>query len=206
LITAALAIAAAIGCASSLLPGPCNLAIVEGALAGARPSRLVSTALGGALGDLGYATVAAAGVGAVIARDPNLPAVCDVLSGIVLVVAGLGRLAPGLAVSRAVRRLHRPHGVALGLGLVLANPAVLLTWTLVVGALSDAASTATVLAALAVAIAVGSFIGFASTARVASRTARLRARDLGRHTAALGVALVALGLIALGRAAVRWVG
>lgn len=177
--------AAAVGCASSLLPGPCNLAIIDGALQRVPRRRLRSTALGGACGDLVYATLGALGLAALVASHRAVLYAC---SGALLIAVGVHRLAVVPSPSRA----FAGTGFVAGARLVLANPAVLLTWGVVVATL--AGDRAPLLrTAVVLAIAGGSFAGFACAS--ALPVVRFHAVRTG-----ISGALVVLGVTSLARA------
>jgi len=179
-------VAAAVGCGSSLLPGPCNLAIVDGAVRGVPRRRQLATAAGGALGDLVYATLGAAGGGALLARSATA---LQIIAGLVFVILGTHRL---LASSQP-QVDRRGGGLVVGASLVLANPGVLITWSVVVAALAGAHAPALRLAVV-LAIAAGSFGGFVLIGRLpVSRLPGLRT--------AIGAMLVVLGVTSLARAA-----
>jgi threonine/homoserine/homoserine lactone efflux protein len=182
---AILAAAAALGCASSLLPGPCNLAIVDGAIQRVSSRRLRSTALGGACGDLVYATLGAAGLATLVSSHRAVLYAC---SGALLIAVGIHRLAVAPTPSRA----FAGTGFVAGARLVLSNPAVLLTWGVVVTALAGESSSL-VRAAVVLAIAGGSFAGFVCAS--ALPVVRFHAVRTG-----ISGALVVLGVTSLARA------
>ena len=138
-----------LGAASSVPPGPCNLAVVD-ALARSR-RRAVATGLGAALGDAIYAALGVIGLGRIITAERWIPPTLQLLGGVAIVAAGVSRLRPGRAAASPGR-----GGFARGLALDLGNPATFVTWVLLVGAFLSGASAGG--AALAVAgIGLGSF-------------------------------------------------
>lgn len=189
-------IVVAVGCGwfSSLLPGLCNLTIVDAALRGAPQRRTTAMALGGALGDLTYAVFAATGAHLLLAHHPELPVVLQAIAGIVLISIGGMQLArpPAMPVASWVGG----GGLRLGLALVLANPSALLTWTFVIASAARAQSGAC-RGAMAVAIAAGSFAGFWSVAHTARRGATW---GVARRGTAIWVILIVVGVVSLVRA------
>ncbi len=125
----------AVGASSSVPPGPCNIAVLHAATRDDRRGA-VATALGGGTADLAYATLATLGLARVLAAQPAVVAVLRAIGGLSLVGFGLA-----LARPRAVAAA-RTTGFAAGLAIVLANPAALITWSLVCGAIADAPALA----------------------------------------------------------------
>lgn len=187
------------GFASSFMPGPCNVAVVDSSLRGSPLTHSLAIGLGGALGDMVFATLAATGAGAVLGRHPVVPVLFDVIGGILLVVVGLTHLLGGPRTASLATTCRHSRGLAIGLSLVLANPAVLATWTLViVGLAGDAHSLTRGFAVLA--IGAGSFAGFAVVAQLSRRGRSLTAERRARVRGALGLVLVVLGYVAWTRA------
>src|SRR6185436_18689162 len=93
---------AAAGFTSSLLPGPTNVAVVDAALVRGRAAHAIG--LGGALGDAVYATLGVTDAGALLRQHPLLPALFDLVSGVLMIVIGLARIRAVDAL--VVRRVH----------------------------------------------------------------------------------------------------
>ena len=187
-----LALGVALGIASSLPPGPCGLAIMSTVSHGGTARRALATAAGGAVGDLVYSTLGLVGIGSLIARAA---VALQATSGAVMIAFGGAKL-----LERPPARPpadHPSQGFALGLGLVLANPAALVTWVVVVGAHLAGAPIAARACTVA-GITLGSFVWFATVGRLARAG---RPDRLLRLSAALGAVLVGVGVISLARAA-----
>lgn len=188
----------ALGVASSVVPGPCGLSIIDGVVRGEPMRRAVATACGGALGDIVYASIGVGGVGPLLARDPVLPHVLQAISGAVLVAYGITKLVvpppPRATVVRA--RGNARRGVALGFSLVAGNPAALVTWVIVVGSLLATATTAERWATVA-GIGIGTAAWFTGLAYAARRGATTRAGLLVLLTKAVSIVLVGYGVVIL---------
>ncbi len=192
----ALALGVALGVASSVVPGPCGLAV----LAAARDhglARAVATAFGAALGDALYATLGIVGIGSVLARHPAIPSVLLAISGAFLIGFGVmslrGRSTAGAA------RASSLGGVGVGLGCLLGNPGALVTWTVIVGAQLAGASPLEQASAIA-GIATGTFAWFTGLARLSARGDHGALGNLPRLTAVASALLIAFGVVSLTRA------
>lgn len=187
-----LALGVALGVASSLPPGPCGLAIISTVSRRASVRRTLAIAAGGAAADLVYAGLGVCGIGPLIARAA---VALQAASGAAMIAFGCVKLLeqpPALPPCE-----HASRGFALGLGLVLANPAALVTWVVVVGAHLAGASLAERAATVA-GITLGSFAWFAALGRLARGG---RPERLVRLSAVLGGVLVCVGAVSLARAA-----
>ncbi len=201
-----------VGAGSSVIPGPCGLAVIRAATQrGLR--RALGVALGAAGGDLTYASLGVLGVGPLLARHPALPPVLQAVSGMVLVGYGLRHLrgrAPTGSVDATDRQGddrggHRGEvirGLALGGATLLANPGAMLTWLVVLGSLLTGASTVEGLATAA-GIGCGSCAWFVLMALVSHR-GRNRGPLVARITALVSSVLVTAGVLSLARAAQGW--
>ena len=121
----------ALGAGSSVLPGPCSLAVVDAVCRG-QMRRAVRIGLGAGLGDAGFAALGIVGLGAILARHPAVPPVLQACGGAALIAHGLRHLRPrpiGLRVDD-VR-----GGVGVGVAILVSNPAAFVTWVVVVGPL-----------------------------------------------------------------------
>jgi threonine/homoserine/homoserine lactone efflux protein len=134
-------------------------------------------------------------------RYPGLPSALNALSGLALLffAVRLHRSQAQSAMASAQLATGRA-GFLLGIGLVVMNPASLVTWVILVGAIAGDASGLDSLS-LAIGIGAGSTAWFVSLAHAAHRGAELlgeRTRWIGRISAVL---LAGYGLVSLGRAA-----
>lgn len=205
-IAACFLLGVALGVASSVVPGPCGLAILDGAVRGVPIRRGVATACGGALADVVYASLGVAGLAPLLARDPVLPNVVQLCSGGVLIAYGTVRLVA--RTHRVPREAAPPHGqarrgVLVGFSLVAGNPAALVTWVVVVGSLLATASAAERWAAIA-GIGVGTASWFTGLAYAARRGAAARRVPLQRLARALGAVLVGYGALTVLQAMRSW--
>ncbi|MGE5184745.1 MAG: LysE family transporter, partial [Acidobacteriota bacterium] len=152
------------------------------------PRTAISTALGGGAADLAYATLATLGLARVLASRPEVVAVLRAVGGASLVGFGVALGRP-----RAVH-VPRASGFPAGLAIVLANPAALITWSLVCGAIADAPALARW--ACVVGIGAGSTAWYVVVARASTR--------LGAHvqrvTRLACAVLVASGVAMIARA------
>lgn len=184
-----------LGAGSSLLPGPCGLAVLDAAT---RISlrRAVATAIGAGLGDLAYAALGVLAVGHVLAGDSELVAVLLAISGVVLIAFGLVCLRHR-PVSRAVR--VRPLGGTLvGFAALVTNPGVLVTWSAVGASLVDA--TVADQASTVVGIGSGSLAWFTITAHLCVRGIRVLEPHVHRIVQLVGALIVAYGALSVARA------
>jgi threonine/homoserine/homoserine lactone efflux protein len=186
------AIGILLGAGSSVLPGPCGLAVIN---AGCRQGleRAVATAFGAALGDATYAALGIVGIGRVLARYPAVPSVMLAISGAALVAFGLFQLRPRRV--RAVRD-GALGGAVVGLGTLLANPGALVTWVVVVGAQLADGGVGEQWCAVA-GIGTGSFLWFTGVAHLSVRGKHLLASP--RVSNVIGCLLVMYGLVSIAR-------
>jgi threonine/homoserine/homoserine lactone efflux protein len=157
----ALLVGLLLGIGSSLLPGPCGLAVLAAARQHGR-ARAVATAFGAATGDALYASLGVFGVGALVQQNAELPPLLHAMSGAVMI--GLGyhvlRARPrGAPTAGGARR-----GFATGLGLLLGNPAAMLTWTVLVGAAGPASVPERVALVVGIACGTASWFGLLALA------------------------------------------
>ncbi len=198
----------AIGAGSSVLPGPCNLAVVGATLRhGMR--RAIGTGLGTAIADTSYAGVGAAGLAPLLARQPGLAPLLQAISGLALIVYGLlNALAPPPPVAAAVAAPaagdgHLRRGVAVGFTLVITNPASIITWGVIVASLLGGASAAQAWSAAA-GIGCGGLAWYALLAITTRRGHSLLGDRVHRITAVAGCLLAAYGVLCVARAAHLW--
>ena len=187
-----IAIGLALGVLTSIPIGVANVAVVDAGLRSGR-RRALGIAAGGAVADAVHSGLAFTGMGLVLHRHPLVPAILFTVTGALITGYGVHAL-------RAVTR-HRPAavdgGFLLGLALTGLNPAPLLAWLVVAGALALPSAVAGLIAAAGV--GVGAFACFAVFAHLAAR-----GRDVvsSRRSSALrwvGAALIVLGVISGGR-------
>ena len=194
-VLALLALGLALGIGSSIIPGPCGIAVL-GAAQHHGKARAVATAFGAALGDAVYAGLGVAGAGRVLSAYPQLVPAVQIASGALVIGYALFALRGAAASSTAVAPTGSAwRGLVTGLGLSLANPAVLLTWVVLVGgAIGDAPIAARV--ACVIGISAGTAAWFSMVALVAHQ--RL-VRFITPITRVVCVLLIAYGATLLGR-------
>ncbi len=190
-----------LGAASSMLPGPCYLAVLTAARRGR--ARALATGLGAALGDLSYAALGVTGAGLALARPPAVTQALQLAGGLGMIVYGLAHAraravaSPG-APTRSSPRTSVGGGVATGLSTVLVNPGALVTWTLLTGATlagdPSAARWAGVLG-----IGLGSFASYAAVGHWGGASGRV-----SQVTAVVSRLLVVAGALTLARVARGW--
>jgi len=191
---ALLALGLALGIGSSIIPGPCGIAVL--AAAQHSRARAVATAIGASLGDAVYAGLGVAGAGRILSAYPSLVPAVQIASGALVIGYALFALRGATSsATAAVPTGSAWRGVATGLGLSLANPAVLLTWVVLVGgAIGDAPVAARV--ACVIGISVGTAAWFSLVALVAHQ--RL-VRFIAPITRVVCVLLIVYGATLLGR-------
>ena len=176
--------------------------------------RAVGVGLGGATGDLLYSALGVLGLGALLLRHPGLPPILHTISGVALIAYGAFQIRsrPRLPVAdgpvdddRSLRdRKQTRTGFALGLGLIIANPASAVTWVVIVGGLMGHATRLEGISAV-IGIGVGSATWFLILAHLARRgTYALGDRAVWISRIA-GVLLLGYGLFSLGRGVRYWI-
>jgi threonine/homoserine/homoserine lactone efflux protein len=184
-----------LGAGSSVVPGPCGLAVID---AGTRrgASRAVATAIGSGLGDLAYAALGVFGIGHVLARDPELVAIMLATSGVVLIAYGVAclcrRPAPVPATSRPL------GGVVVGFVTLVCNPGALVMWSAVGTQIAAATPVEHVCAVLG--IGSGSIAWFAGMAFLSVRGNAVLGERMHRVVQLIGCLIVAFGAVSLARA------
>ena len=184
-----------LGAGSSVIPGPCGLAVLDAAT---RVSlrRAVETAIGAGLGDLAYAALGMFVVGHVLAANSELVAVLLAISGVVLIAFGVTCLC-----HRPITRVVpvRPLGGTLvGFAALVTNPGVLVTWSAVGVSLADAPAAEQ--AVTVVGIGSGSLAWFAITAHLCVRGIHILAPHMRRIARVAGSLIVAYGALSVARA------
>jgi amino acid exporter len=196
-----LLIGLALGAGSSVIPGPCGLAVISAArYHGGR--RAVATAFGAALGDAVYASLGVGGVGQVLAECSAALPILDAISGVMLIAYGvhtLRRRPPAVATSEPSRSGRAWIGLPVGLCLSLSNPAVLVTWVVLLGSALHGASVGSQVAAIA-GITAGTAAWFSSVAVITHRGARSSGRAIARITRVVCGLMIAYGGVLLARA------
>lgn len=200
----------ALGAGSSVLPGPCGLAVMNAAT---RQTLARAVAIGGgaALGDAAYASLGILGIGPHLERSPLVPVVLQAVSGVVLITYGLRHLvgrasgragaAPRASIARA--RGTIAGGLLTGLVTLLSNPGALVTWVIVVGSALRHATPVQAWCAV-IGIGTGSFVWFTLMAVLTRRGSATHGALVARVTAVVSSLLVAGGVLALVRAADSW--
>jgi threonine/homoserine/homoserine lactone efflux protein len=189
----------ALGIGSSVVPGPCGLAVLAAAQTHGR-ARAVATAIGAALGDAVYVTLGVAGAGRVFAAHPSIVPIIQAISG-VMVIAYAAYMITRARVETGTAKPVRGgawRGTFVGLGLSLANPAVLVTWVILVGGVLGPEPTAGQVAAI-FGISLGTAMWFSGVGLLAQRGLIARQALLGQITRVVCVLLIVYGGTLLGR-------
>jgi amino acid exporter len=207
-VLAYLALGLFLGAGSSVMPGPCGLAVMNAA---SRRSlrRAVGVGAGAAFGDATYASLGLLGVGPLLSRFPSIPPVLQAVSGVALVAYGAHHLLGPRAETRVERdassaRGELTGGILVGIATLLSNPGALVTWVLIVGSLLANASPVEAWST-AIGIGAGSFAWFSLMATLTHRGLTTRGALLARITTVVSSVLVVGGLASLLRAAQSWV-
>jgi threonine/homoserine/homoserine lactone efflux protein len=184
-----------LGAGSSVVPGPCGLAVIDAA-ARVGKRRAVATAIGSGLGDLAYGALGVLGVGHVVAGDAALVAHLLAASGVILIGYGLACLCRRRAARPAAA--SRFGGILVGFATLVCNPGALVMWSAVGIHVSDASQGARVAAALG--IGSGSLAWFVGMACAAARGNELLGARMHRVVDLVGGLIVGYGAITLARA------
>lgn len=196
-----------LGAGSSVLPGPCGLAVMNAASRG-RLRRALGVGGGAAVGDATYATLGIVGVGPLLARYPSVPPVLQAVSGIALIAYGLRHLLGRRAQTPPTREAGSDRGdlaggLVLGVATLLSNPGSLITWVVIVGSVLAGASPVES-AATAIGIGLGSFAWFSLMAIITHRGLGSRGELIARVTTVVSTVLLVGGVLSLLRAAQTW--
>ncbi len=201
-----LSIGIAIGALGGVPIGPLNAAVFDAACRHGR-SRALAIGLGGALADGLYALLGIAGFGSWLERHPGLAPLLQAGAGVALLAYGLLVLSgpprldrSAVPASAAPGRAPRAGaGFLLGAALILSNPAVLVSWALILGAHGAEVETSSGLAC-AFGVAAGALAWLALVACLAERSRTwLGERSRWIHRA-VGLSIVGFGLFSLARA------
>jgi threonine/homoserine/homoserine lactone efflux protein len=184
-----------LGAGSSVIPGPCGLAVLDAATR-INLRRAVATAIGAGLGDLTYAALGMFAVGHLLSADSELAAGLLAIGGVVLIAFGLAcmRHRP---VPRAVA-VRSVGGMLVGFAALVTNPGVLVTWSAVGASLVDAPTAEQ--ASTVVGIGSGSLAWFIITAHLYARGIRVLAPHMRRIVQLVGLSIVAYGALSIARA------
>jgi len=203
----AFAVGVVLGAATGIPLGVLNVALVEAA-ARVGPRHAAGIAIGGALADGTHALLAFAGLAPLLLADLVLRRFLLLLSAaIVLAYAALivrrrPRFTEPATVRTVTPSMHRypgfGRGVVAGLMLTLPNPAPLLAWVAVAGAVLPNAMLGAA-AAGAIGVALGSGAWFLALARIARR-GRLEGRAARVAPIVVAILLVAVVGVAVWRA------
>lgn len=204
-------IGATVGVISGVPIGPVNLAVIDAAYRHSLRRALV-VGVGGALGDGVYALIGILAMGPVLARYP-------VVSPVLYAVSGIGLFIYAIRVIRSqpdmpVRKPHHARSVPkqeplwsaflVGLGLVLMNPASIITWVLIVGLFLHGVTPADGLAAAA-GVSVGGFAWFTGVAHVAEHGKNIIGEKTLKITRVVAYLILGYSIFAVLRALQYWV-
>ncbi len=200
-------IGVAIGALTGVPIGPVNVAVIDGAYRHTL-RRGMAVGLGGAVGDFFFALIGMLGVGPHVIAQPGVKPVLYLISGVVLVVYGLLTVRsqppppPTSPPHQSPPGKEVWSGFTVGLGLIVLNPAAIVTWVVVVGShVGEDIETWEGLAA-AVGVFFGSFSWFSFVAYVADKGKRMMGDKAIWIARVVGIALIGYGLFSLVRAAV----
>lgn len=193
-----LAIGLGLGLVTSMPVGVANAAVVDAAVRSGR-RRALALAAGGATADLLHAGLAFAGLAPMLAAYPPLPAIFFTVSGVAIIIYGVHvmRTVPARAVAPGNGRVAGAY--AVGLLLTVTNPAALMAWMVVAGAVAPSAPLLG--AAVAIGVGAGAFTWFAVLAELARRGRDLLTRRGALVSRVIGGVLIALGAVSLFRGA-----
>ena len=185
--------------------GPITVLVIARGLEGRARSAL-SIATGGAVAEGCYAALAICGLGALVAESAWTEQVVRGLGACILgglAFALLRRREPEPPESQRPQRPGAPGGFALGFGVAVANPTLILGWTAAVTVL-QAANMVEFSAANAAAFAVGTTLGIVTWSWILVRLlGRLRSQigpaALGRLRRAAGYLVLGLCVVFLWR-------
>jgi arginine exporter protein ArgO len=197
-------IGAALGALTGVPIGPLNVAIINTAYRH-HLRRAIAVALGGAVADLVYASFGILGLSQLLTAHKIVPPILFGMSGIVLIIYGIltvraQPIDPGLAGHVDVAgKSYFWGGFGTGIGLILLNPATLITWVVIVGsAMADATPSEGM--AAAVGIGCGSALWFTVVAHLADHGKKLLGKKTVWLTRVVGALLIGYGIYSIGRA------
>ncbi|HUH03258.1 MAG TPA: LysE family transporter [Kofleriaceae bacterium] len=170
--------------------------------------RALAVGAGGAIGDLAYSALGVLGLGPLIERHPAVPPFLYAVSGVALIGYGYLQVRPRATPPPPAMARNRGGGdalggLALGLLLVLMNPAAIVTWVVIVGSQMAGASQTEGLCAVA-GIGAGSMLWFGLVAYLADRGKRAFGDRAAWVTRVAGVLLMGYGTFSVGRGVFHW--
>lgn len=194
-----------LGVACCIPVGPVNAAVIDTAMRKCL-RRAIAVGMGGAFVDFLYSQAAIFGLGELLDRAPGLSTAMIGIGGVVLVVLGISAIKappppPEATASPPPVKGDLASSFLSGALITFANPAALISWVLIAGAvLSDLSGTRAISAGIG--IFAGCVAWFAGIAYLASLgRIRLGARAVW-ITRTVGVLLVAYGVFLVGKASV----
>ena len=197
-------IGVAIGALTGVPIGPVNVAVIDGAYRHTL-RRGMAVGLGGAVGDFCFALIGVLGVGPHVIAQPGVKPVLYLVSGLVLVVYGILTVRSQPPPPPTAPPHQSPpgkevwSGFTVGLGLIVLNPAAIVTWVVVVGShVGEDVETWEGIAA-AVGVFLGSFGWFSFVAYVADKGKRMMGDKAVWIARVVGVALIGYGVFSLFR-------
>jgi threonine/homoserine/homoserine lactone efflux protein len=197
----------ALGALTGVPIGPVNVAVIDGAYRHTL-RRGIAVGLGGAVGDFFFSLIGMIGVGPHLIAQPGVKPVLYLVSGLVLVVYGILTVRSQPPPPPTAPPHQSPpgrevwSGFQVGLGLIVLNPAALVTWVVVVGShVGENVETWEGLAA-AIGVFLGSFGWFSFVAYVADKGKRMMGDKAVWIARVVGVALIGYGLYSLSKAAI----
>ncbi|HUS68928.1 MAG TPA: LysE family transporter [Kofleriaceae bacterium] len=202
-----LLLGAAIGAVTGIPIGPVNVAIIDAAYRH-HLGRAIAVGLGGATADMGYALIGVLGLSPLLLSHPSVPPILYAVSGVVLIIYGILTVRAQPVDPAGAGDTPPPErtrgwflsGYALGLALILLNPAALIAWVVIAGSsLADATRGEGVFAAIG--IGVGSAFWFTVVAHLAHHGKKVLGKKVVWITRVVGAALIVYGTFCIGRAA-----
>jgi len=204
-------IGAAVGALTGVPIGPVNVAVIDAAYRHCL-RRAVAVGFGGAVGDGIYAAAGILGVGPLLDQHPSIPPLLYGISGVLLVIYGIWTVrsrpvktvqSVGAAADRPSDGQHVLVGFIIGVGLILLNPAAIVTWVVIVGSFMTHASQMEGLGAV-LGISCGSLMWFTFVAYLADHGKKVLGDRAVWITRVVGILLIGYGMYSLSRAA-YWV-
>ena len=204
-------IGAAAGAITGVPIGPVNVAVIDAAYRYTM-RRAFAVGLGGALADCLYAGLGVLGVTPVLRTYPSIPPLLYLASGIVLLGYGFltarsQPVAPAQPSPDETREsaatLHRRElwsGFTVGAGLIILNPAAIVTWVVIMGQIIPDATVPEGIAC-SIGVACGSFGWFALVAYVTHKGKSVLGDKAAWIPRLVGIALMGYSVYLLVKAA-----
>lgn len=196
------AVGLALGLGTSLIPGVANLAVVESGIRGVR-RRTIALSAGAAVADVVHAGAAMLGIAGVVSRHDSAQVVLFLLSGLVIAAFGVATASRG-SDSNEAAPVSDGGGFGFGLLLTLFNPAALIAWITVAAAIAPKAVVDCI--ALTLGVGLGAFAALTLLGGLALRGHNLRGQRRAHLSRWIGVALIAFGVVSVGRGVLRLLG